>query len=194
IRITKEVVKMAHPKNIAVEAELGRLGGIEDDVKVSEREAFLTDPKQAEQFVKETGCDALAVAVGTSHGAYKFKGEAKLAFDRIEDIKKRVGIPLVLHGASGVGQELLDKAQKYGAKLPGAKGVPDEAYKTAISLGINKINIDTDLRLAWVGAVREVLANKPEEFDPRKILGPAREAVKKVIVGKMQLFGSAGKG
>lgn len=194
IRITKEVVKMAHPKNIAVEAELGRLGGIEDDVKVSEREAFLTDPKQAEQFVKETGCDALAVAVGTSHGAYKFKGEAKLAFDRIEDIKKRVGIPLVLHGASGVGQELLDKAQKYGAKLPGAKGVPDEAYKTAISLGINKINIDTDLRLAWVGAVREVLANKPEEFDPRKILGPAREAVKKVIIGKMQLFGSAGKG
>jgi fructose-bisphosphate aldolase class II len=194
IRITREVVKMAHPKNIAVEAELGRLGGIEDDVKVSEREAFLTDPKQAEQFVKETGCDALAVAVGTSHGAYKFKGEAKLAFDRIEDIKKRVGIPLVLHGASGVGQELLDKAQKYGAKLPGAKGVPDEAYKTAISLGINKINIDTDLRLAWVGAVREVLANKPEEFDPRKILGPAREAVKKVIIGKMQLFGSAGKG
>jgi len=194
MRITREVVKMAHPKNIAVEAELGRLGGIEDDVKVSEREAFLTDPKQAEQFVKETGCDALAVAVGTSHGAYKFKGEAKLAFDRIEDIKKRVGIPLVLHGASGVGQELLDRAQKYGAKLPGAKGVPDEAYKTAISLGINKINIDTDLRLAWVGAVREVLANKPEEFDPRKILGPAREAVKKVIIGKMQLFGSAGKG
>lgn len=194
IRITKEVVKMAHPENIAVEAELGRLGGIEDDVKVSEREAFLTDPKQAEQFVKETGCDALAVAVGTSHGAYKFKGEAKLAFDRIEEIKKRVGIPLVLHGASGVGQDLLDRAQKYGAKLPGAKGVPDEAYKTAISLGINKINIDTDLRLAWVGAVREVLANKPEEFDPRKILGPAREAVKKVVIGKMQLFGSAGKG
>jgi len=194
IRITKEVVKMAHPKNIAVEAELGRLGGIEDNVKVSEREAFLTDPKQAEQFVKETGCDALAVAVGTSHGAYKFKGEAKLAFDRIEEIKKRVGIPLVLHGASGVGQELLEKAQKYGAKLPGAKGVPDEAYKTAISLGINKINIDTDLRLAWVGAVREALTVKPEEFDPRKILGPAREAVKKVVMGKMQLFGSAGKG
>jgi fructose-bisphosphate aldolase class II len=193
IRITKEVVKMAHPKNIAVEAELGRLGGIEDNISVSEKEAILTDPKQAEQFVKESGCDALAVAVGTSHGAYKFKGEAKLAFDRIDEIKKRVGIPLVLHGASGVGQDLLDKAQKYGARLPGAKGVPDEAYKKAIALGINKINIDTDLRLAWVGAVREVLALKPEEFDPRKVLGPAREAVKKVILGKMQLFGSAGK-
>jgi len=193
IRITKEVVKLAHPKNIAVEAELGRLGGIEDNVSVSEKEAILTDPAQAVQFVKETGCDALAVAVGTSHGAYKFKGEAKLAFDRIDEIKKRVKMPLVLHGASGVGRELLDKAQKYGAKLPGAKGVPDEAYKKAIALGINKINIDTDLRLAWVGAVREALTIKPEEFDPRKILGPAREAVKKVVIEKMKLFGSAGK-
>ncbi len=194
IRITKEVVKMAHPKNIAVEAELGRLGGIEDNVSVSEKEAILTDPDQAVEFVKQTGCDALAVAVGTSHGAYKFKGEARLAFDRIEIIKKRVKIPLVLHGASGVGQELLDKAQKYGAKLPGAKGVPDEAYKRAIALGINKINIDTDLRLSWIGAVREIIATKPEEFDPRKVLGPAREAVKKVVMGKMKLFDSAGKG
>lgn len=190
IRITKEVVKLAHPKNIAVEAELGRLGGIEDNVSVSEKEAILTDPAQAVQFVEETGCDALAVAVGTSHGAYKFKGEANLAFDRIEEIKRKVKIPLVLHGASGVGKELLDKAQKYGAKLPGAKGVPDEAYKKAISLGINKINIDTDLRLAWVGAVREILATKPEEFDPRKILGPAREAIKKIVMEKMKLFGS----
>ncbi len=133
------------------------------------------------------------MAVGTSHGAYKFKGEARLAFDRIDIIKKKVKIPLVLHGASGVGQELLDRALKYGAKLPGAKGVPDEAYKKAISLGINKINIDTDLRLAWIGAVREVIADKPEEFDPRKILGPARDAVKKVVIGKMKLFESAGK-
>ena len=193
IRITKEVVRMAHPKNIAVEAELGRLGGIEDNISVSEKEAILTDPVQAEQFVRETGCDALAVAVGTSHGAYKFKAEVRLAFDRIDEIKKRVKIPLVLHGASGVGRELLEKAEKFGAKLPGAKGVPDEAYTQAISLGINKINIDTDLRLAWVGAVREVLAVKPEEFDPRKILGPARDAVKKVVMAKMKLFGSAGK-
>ena len=193
IRITKEVVRLAHPKNIAVEAELGRLGGIEDNISVSEKEAILTDPVQAEQFVRETGCDALAVAVGTSHGAYKFKAEVRLAFDRIDEIKKRVKIPLVLHGASGVGRELLEKAEKFGAKLPGAKGVPDEAYTQAISLGINKINIDTDLRLAWVGAVREVLAVKPEEFDPRKILGPARDAVKKVVMAKMKLFGSAGK-
>jgi fructose-bisphosphate aldolase, class II len=193
IRITKEVVKLAHPKHIAVEAELGRLGGIEDNVAVSEKEAFLTDPDDAVRFVKESECDALAVAVGTSHGAYKFKGEAKLAFDRIDIIKKRVKIPLVLHGASGVGQELLEKAQKYGAKLPGAKGVPDEAYKQAITLGINKINIDTDLRLAWVGSVREILAIKPDEFDPRKILGPAREAIKKIIIDKIKLFGSAGK-
>jgi fructose-bisphosphate aldolase class II len=194
IRITGEVVAMAHPKHIAVEAELGRLGGIEDDVSVDEREAFLTDPDQAVQFVRKTGCDALAVAVGTSHGAYKFKGEAKLAFDRIAQIKKLTGIPLVLHGASGVSQELIDRAQKYGAQLPGAKGVPVEAYKQAITLGINKINIDTDLRLGWLGTVREVLAQSPKEFDPRKILGPARATVKAIAAEKMRIFGSAGKG
>ncbi len=190
IRITQEVVKMAHPKHIAVEAELGRLGGIEDDVSVSERDAFLTDPEQAEEFVAKTKCDALAVAVGTSHGAYKFKGEAKLAMDRIDIIKKKVGIPLVLHGASGVDPETVAKAEKYGAKLPGARGVPDEAYIEAIKLGINKINIDTDLRLTWLASVREVLSNKPEVFDPRKILGPARDAVRDVVKNKMTLIGS----
>ena len=194
IRITKEVVKMAHPKNIAVEAELGRLGGIEDNVKVDERDAFLTDPKQAKEFVDRTQCDALAVAVGTSHGAYKFKAEAKLAFDRIDEIKKRTGIPLVLHGASGVSPALVEKAQKYGAELPGAKGVPDEAYKEAIRLGINKINIDTDLRLGWLGTVREMLASNPKNIDPRKILGPARDTIKEIIKEKMVLFGSSGKG
>ncbi len=193
IRITQEVVKMAHPKNIAVEAELGRLGGIEDDVSVSKRDACLTDPDQAVEFVEKTKVDALAVAVGTSHGAYKFKGEAKLAFNRIEEIKKRVGIPLVLHGASGVDPAVVAKAEKFGAKLPGAKGVPDEAYKKAIELGINKINIDTDLRLTWVATVREVLAGNPKVFDPRKILGPAREAVKAVIMNKIKLFQSDGK-
>jgi len=194
IRITKEVVKMAHPKGIAVEAELGRLGGIEDDVKVDEKDAKLTDPEQAKEFVERTEVDALAVAVGTSHGAYKFKGEARLAMDRIEVIKKMTGIPLVLHGASGVKPEMIEKAEKYGAKLPGAKGVPDEAYKEAIRLGINKINIDTDLRLTWVGAVREIFNNKPEVFDPRKILGPARDAVRDVVKEKMKLFNSVGKG
>lgn len=193
IRITREVVELAHPKKIAVEAELGRLGGIEDDVRVEEREAFLTDPAQAVEFVEKTGCDALAVAVGTSHGAYKFKGDAKLAFDRIDEIKKKTGIPLVLHGASGVGPELIEKAQKYGAELPGAKGVPVEAYREAIRLGINKINIDTDLRLGWLGTVREQLTNNPKVFDPRKILGPARETVKEIVMDKMRIFGSAGK-
>ncbi len=193
IALTKQAVDYSHKFGITVEAELGRLGGIEDDVSVSEKDALLTDPDEAEQFVAETGCDALAVAVGTSHGAYKFKGEAKLALERIDEIKKRVGIPLVLHGASGVDPKVVAKAEKYGAKLPGAKGVPDEAYKKAIALGINKTNIDTDLRLAWTATVREALHEKPEVFDPRKVLGPAREAVKAVIKGKMELFGSAGK-
>jgi len=193
IRMTAEVVKMAKPKNVCVEAELGMLGGIEDEVVVDEKEAFLTDPNQAEDFVKRSGCNSLAVAVGTSHGAYKFKGEAKLAMDRIKEIKKKTGIPLVLHGASGVDQDTVAKAAKYGAELPGAKGVPDEAYREAISLGINKINIDTDLRLTWLASIRETLAENPTVFDPRKILGPAREAVKKVIMKKMQIIGSAGK-
>lgn len=193
IAVTRKAVDYSHKFGITVEAELGRLGGIEDEVKVSEKDAFLTDPEEAERFVKESGCDALAVAVGTSHGAYKFKGEAKLALDRIAEIKKRVGIPLVLHGASGVDPAVVAKAEKYGAKLPGAKGVPDEAYKKAIALGINKTNIDTDLRLAWTAVVREILHEKPEVFDPRKVLGPAREAVKEVIMGKIALFGSAGK-
>lgn len=194
IRITKEVVQMAKAGGVCVEAELGRLGGIEDEVQVSEHEAFLTDPNEAERFVRESGVHALAIAVGTSHGAYKFKHEPKLAMDRITEIKKRTGIALVLHGASGVTKELLDKAAKYGAQLPGAMGVPDAAYKDAVARGINKINIDTDLRLAFMGAVREVLTTKPSEFDPRKILGPGKEAIKEQMRNKIRLFGCAGKG
>ena len=194
IRITKEVVGMAKAKGVCVEAELGRLGGIEDEVKVEEHETFLTDPDEAERFVKESGVHALAIAVGTSHGAYKFKHEPKLAMDRITEIKKRTGIALVLHGASGVTKELLDKAAKYGAQLPGAMGVPDAAYKDAVARGINKINIDTDLRLAFMGAIREVLTTKPSEFDPRKILGPGKEAIKEQMRMKIKLFGCAGKG
>lgn len=193
ITITKKVVEMAKEKAVSVEGELGRLKGIEDKVSVSEREAFLTDPQTAKEFVEKTGVDALAIAIGTSHGAYKFKGDVKLDFERLKEITNRVDIPLVLHGASGVPQAVLEKAERYGAKLPGAKGIPDEAIQKAISLGICKINIDTDLRLSFVGAIREVLTTKPEEFDPRKILGPGREAIKKTVQSKMRLFGSSGK-
>lgn len=194
IKITRGAADYAHKYGVTVEGELGRLGGIEDDVNVDEHEAFLTDPEEAEQFVRESKCDALAVAVGTSHGAYKFKSEAKLDFERIAVIKKRLGIPLVLHGASSVSKELLDMLTTYGGKMPGAKGVPDDAYKKAVERGINKINIDTDLRMAFVGAMRKVLTEQPKVFDPRKILGPGREAVKNVIRHKMVLFRSAGKG
>jgi fructose-bisphosphate aldolase, class II len=193
IQATKEVVEYAHKHGVSVEAELGRLGGIEDDIKVDAKDANLTDPDEAKRFLAESGCDSLALAVGTSHGAYKFKGEAKLDFDRIGKIKKMLGIPLVLHGASGVPEELIQKLSKYGGKVPGAKGVPDEAYRKAIAEGINKVNIDTDLRLAFVAAIREVLATKPEEFDPRKVLGPARQAVKDIIKQKIEILGSAGK-
>jgi fructose-bisphosphate aldolase class II len=193
IAITKKVVEMASPKDVSVEAELGRLKGIEEKVSVSDQEAFLTDPQAAEEFVKKTKVDALAVAIGTSHGAYKFKGEVKLDFERLKEIAQRVDIPLVLHGASGVPKSVLEKAERFGAKLPGAKGIPDEAIQQAIRLGICKINIDTDLRLSFIGALREVLTTKPEEFDPRKILGPGREAIKQTVQSKMRLFGSSGK-
>ncbi len=193
ISITKKVVEMAKKKAVSVEAELGRLKGIEEKVSVSEREAFLTAPEAAGEFVEKTGVDALAIAIGTSHGAYKFKGEVKLDFDRLKEIARRVDIPLVLHGASGVPPSVLERAERFGAKLPGAKGIPDDAIQKAISLGISKINIDTDLRLSFIGAIREVLTNKPEEFDPRKILGPGREAIKQTVRSKMRLFGSSGK-
>ena len=193
IAVTKKIVDLARAKNITVEAELGRLGGIEDKIKVDEKDALLTDPQEAETFIKESGVDVLAVAVGTSHGAYKFKGAAKLALERIGEIKKLTNIPLVLHGASGVPQDIVEKAAKYGAKLPGAKGVPDESIKEAIKLGISKINIDTDLRLSFTCAIREVLYTDPAIFDPRKILGPARKAINAIVKKKMEIFGSAGK-
>jgi fructose-bisphosphate aldolase class II len=190
---TSAVVEIAHMAGIPVEAELGRLAGIEDMVSVDEREAALTDPAQAAEFMDRTGCDFLAVAVGTSHGAYKFKGEPKLDLDRLSEIAGRVGQPLVLHGASSVPGDVLEKAAKYGAKLPGAKGVPEDAIKEAVKRGIAKINIDTDLRLAFTGAVRMVLMESPEVFDPRKIAGSGREAIKDVVIRKIRLFGSDGK-
>lgn len=190
--LTKRVVEMAHPKGVSVEAELGRLAGVEEST-VEEKDAILTDPAVAKEFVDRTGVDTLAVAIGTSHGAYKFKAEPKLDFERLKLITKQVSIPLVLHGASSVPSWIIEKASKYGAELGGAKGIPAEHIQKAISMGIAKINIDTDLRLAFTAAVREVLANSPKEFDPRKILGPAKEAMKQVIKGKMRLFGSSGK-
>jgi fructose-bisphosphate aldolase class II len=192
IAVTKKVVALAHPKGVSVEAELGRLAGIEEST-VKERDAVLTDPDAAKEFVKRTGVDALAVAIGTSHGAYKFKGEPKLDFERLKAIREKVDVLLVLHGASSVPKWIIEKATKYGAELAGARGIPEEHIKKAVSLGISKINIDTDLRLAFTGAVREVLATSPAQYDPRKILGPAKEAIKTVVKGKMRLFGSSGE-
>jgi fructose-bisphosphate aldolase class II len=190
--VTKRVVSVAHPKGVSVEAELGKLAGVEER-SVEEKDAILTDPENAVEFVEKTGIDTLAVAIGTSHGAYKFKTEAKLDLERLKIISEKISIPLVLHGASSVPQWIVEKANKYGATLSGAKGIPEEQIKKAISLGIAKINIDTDLRLAFTATVREALTNSPKNFDPRKILGPAKEAMKEVAKGKMQLFGSAGK-
>ncbi|MCJ7767784.1 class II fructose-1,6-bisphosphate aldolase [Candidatus Bathyarchaeota archaeon] len=192
IVLTKRVVDLAHPKGVSVEAELGRLAGVEEKT-IEEKEAILTDPNNAKELVDRTGVDSLAVAVGTSHGAYKFKGEAKLDFERLKIISKKVDVPLVLHGASSVPKWIIEKAAKYGAQLEGARGIPEDHIQKAISLGIAKINIDTDLRLAFTAAVREVLTNSPKEFDPRKILGPAKDAMKQVAKRKMQLFGSSGK-
>jgi len=192
VALTRRVVELAHSMGVSVEGELGRLTGVEEKT-VEEREAVLTDPDGAKEFVKRTGVDALAVSIGTSHGAYKFKGEPKLDFERLRLIREKVDVPLVLHGASSVPQWIIEKATKYGAELTGAKGIPEDHVKRAISLGITKINIDTDLRLAFTATVREVLANQPKEFDPRKILGPAKEAMKEVVKAKMRLFGSSGK-
>lgn len=194
IAITRQAAEYAHSKGITVEAELGRLGGIEDDINVDERDARLTDPDEAVRFVNESGCDALAVAVGTSHGAYKFKGENRIDFERIKIIKDKLGIPLVLHGASSVDAESVAQINEYGGKIEGAKGLDAESYKKAIERGINKVNIDTDLRLKWTAVLRKLMHDKPGEFDPRKFLGPARDAVKEVIKEKMKLLGSAGKG
>jgi fructose-bisphosphate aldolase class II len=193
LKKTRQVVEMAHKKGVSVEAELGRLVGVEDNVSVAERDAVFVDPEEAAQFAKETGIDSLAPAVGTSHGAFKFKGEAKLDFDRLAACKKKTGLPLVLHGASGVPDWVLQRAVKFGAKVEGAKGVPEDQIRGAIANGVCKINIDTDLRLAMIGAIREVLQTKPAEFDPRKVFGPGRDAVEKVVREKFAMFGCAGK-
>ena len=195
IRLTKEVVDYAHAHGVVVEAELGKLAGIEDDVNVAADDAMYTDPAQAEEFVKRTGCDSLAIAIGTSHGAYKFKGEAKLRFDILQKIKERIpNTPIVLHGASTVIPELVEQCNKYGADIPGAKGVPDEMLHTASISGVSKINVDTDLRLAMTAAIRKEFFEQPEVFDPRKYLGPARDLIKETVEHKIRdVFGSSNK-
>jgi len=196
---TKKVCDYAHNHKpyVSVEAELGRLGGIEEEVvgvKEEDLHKFLTDPNQAEDFVKRTGCDSLAVACGTSHGAYKFKTAPKLAFDLLEDISRRMpGFPLVMHGSSSVPQELIKMINQYGGKMPNAMGVPEEALTKAGKMGVCKINIDTDLRLALTAAIRKVFAEKPSEFDPRNYLGPGRDAVKMLVAHKVEILGCAGK-
>ncbi|MCX7884856.1 MAG: class II fructose-1,6-bisphosphate aldolase [Caloramator sp.] len=187
IRITKEVVEYAHSKGVVVEAELGKLAGVEDAVKVSEKDATYTDPDQAVEFVERTGVDSLAVAIGTSHGAYKFKGTPSLDFERLETISKKLnGFPLVLHGASTVMPEFVAKCNEYGGKLPGAQGVPEDMLRKAATMGVCKINIDTDLRLAMTATLREYFVKHPEEFDPRKYLGPARDAIKQMVQHKIK--------
>ena len=195
IDITKKVVDYAHKHGVVVEAELGKLAGIEDDVNVSANDAMYTDPDEAKEFVERTGCDSLAIAIGTSHGAYKFKGEAKLRFDILEKVKEKLpNTPIVLHGASTVIPELVEMCNKYGGNIPGAKGVPDEMLNEASKRGVSKINVDTDLRLAMTAAIRKVFTEIPDAFDPRKYLTPARGLIKETVEHKIKdVFGSSGK-
>ena len=195
VKVTKEVVDYAHSKGVVVEAELGKLAGIEDEVNVDSKDAMYTDPEQAEEFVKRTGCDSLAIAIGTSHGADKFKGEAKLRFDILKEIKERIpNTPIVLHGASSVIPKLVEMCNQYGGDIPGAKGVPDEILMEAGKLGVSKINVDTDLRLAMTAGIRKVFVEEPSAFDPRKYLVPARDLIKETVKHKMvNVFGSSDK-
>ena len=195
VALTKKVVDYAHERGVVVEAELGQLAGIEDDVNVSEEDAKYTDPDQAKEFVERTGCDSLAIAIGTSHGAYKFKGEARLRMDILKQVKEKIpNTPIVLHGASTVIPELVEQCNKYGADIPGAKGVPDEMLHTASISGVSKINVDTDLRLAMTAGIRKVFVEEPSAFDPRKYLTPARELIKQTVAHKIKdVFGSSNK-
>jgi fructose-bisphosphate aldolase class II len=194
IELTKKVVDYAHPRGVSVEAELGRLAGVEDNISVSEKDAIYTNPREAKEFIERTGVDSLAVAIGTSHGAYKFKGEAKLDFERLAEIKEAVGdFPLVLHGASSVPEELVKICNDNGGQIMGSKGVPEEMFSKATQLGVAKINVDTDLRLALTGAIRKYFNENPSHFDPRQYLGPARQAVKELVKHKIQVFGTNGK-
>ena len=187
IKITKQVVEYAHDHGVVVEAELGRLAGVEDAVNVNAREATFTDPDEAVEFVERTGVDSLAIAIGTSHGAYKFKGTPYHDFERLKKIHALLpNTPLVLHGASSVPQDFVELCNKYGGNVPGAQGVPEEMLSEAAKHGVCKINVDTDLRLAMTVEIRRVLTETPDVFDPRKYLGPGREAIKKMVQHKIR--------
>lgn len=196
IALTKQVVEYAHPRGVVVEAELGKLAGVEDDVNVSEEDSSYTNPEQAAEFVERTGCDSLAIAIGTSHGAYKFKGEPTLRFDILQNVMDKLpeNYPLVLHGASSVIPEFVEKCNKYGGEIPGARGVTEELLKKAASMGVAKINIDTDLRLAMTSSIREQFVLNPSEFDPRKYLSVARDSIKDMVKHKIKnVLGSDNK-
>lgn len=195
VKLTKQVVDYAHDHGVVVEAELGKLAGIEDDVNVAANDAMYTDPEQALEFVQRTGCDSLAIAIGTSHGAYKFKGEARLRFDILEKVKSLMpDVPIVLHGASTVIPEYVEMCNKYGANMPGAKGVPDEMLHEASQRGVSKINVDTDLRLAMTAGIRKTFIESPEVFDPRKYMGLGRQFIQETVEHKMRdVFGSSNK-
>ena len=186
IALTKQVVEYAHDHGVSVEAELGRLAGVEDDVKVSDADSSYTRPEEVEEFVSRTGVDSLAIAIGTSHGAYKFKGEPKLRFDILEEVSRCLpGFPIVLHGASSVMPEYVKIIEQYGGEMPGAQGVPEDLLRKAASMAVCKINIDSDLRLAVTAAIRKHLAENPTHFDPRQYLKPARDAVTEVVKHKI---------
>ena len=197
IALTRQVVEYAHAHGVVVEAELGKLGGIEEDVVgVSSDDVMnhLTDPDEVVEFVEKTGCDSLAIAIGTSHGAYKFKSAPKLAIDVLEKVEAKLpGFPLVMHGSSSVLKEFKDLINKYGGDMPDAMGVPEEAISEAAKKAICKVNIDTDLRMALTAKIRQVFCETPAEFDPRKYLGPGRQAIKDMVKHKLHVLGCAGK-
>lgn len=190
---TAKVVEAAHALGVSVEAELGRLGGIEEHVVVDEKDAFLTDPDEAVDFVKQTGVDYLAIAIGTSHGAYKGKGRPFIDQARIEKIGSMIDIPLVAHGSSGVPADIVKRFRDGGGEIGDAAGIADEDLRLACQHGIAKVNVDTDLRLASTVGIREVLRDTPKEFDPRKVFGKAREVMASIVEHKMGVLGSIGK-
>lgn len=193
LELTSKVVEMAHRSGVSVEAELGRLMGIEDNISVSEKDAVLINPKEAEVFIKESKVDSLAPAIGTSHGAFKFKGEPKLDFKRLQEVKKLTNIPLVLHGASAIPEYVKESFLSTGGDLKGSKGIPFEFLQESIRGGINKVNTDTDLRIAFIAEVRRVANEDNTQFDLRKFFAPGKVTLKKLIVERIKILGSDNK-